>query len=148
MFSNLALQWCRSPEAVFADIKRVLKADGQLIFSTFGPQTLKELKRAWAEVDGYNHVNEFYSEEQLKYFLHLAGFRSVQIESKPYVINYASVLDLMKELKQMGAHNVNSGRNKRITTKTQMQGMITAYEQHRTGSLISATFEVIMVLAK
>ena len=75
MFSNLALQWCRSPEAVFADIKRVLKADGQLVFSTFGPQTLKELKAAWAEVDDYHHVNEFYSTGQLKYFLQQAGFR-------------------------------------------------------------------------
>jgi len=148
MFSNLALQWCRSPEAVFADIKRVLKADGQLVFSTFGPQTLKELKAAWAEVDSYQHVNEFYSEEQLKYFLQQAGFRDLQIESKPYLSSYGSVLELMKELKHMGAHNVSTGRNKQITTKTQMQGVNVAYEKYRAGDLIPATFEVIMVAAK
>ncbi|MFA6163008.1 MAG: malonyl-ACP O-methyltransferase BioC [Methylobacter sp.] len=148
MFSNLALQWCRTPEAVFADIKRVLKAEGQLIFSTFGPETLKELKAAWAEVDGYHHVNEFYSEGQLEYFLQQAGFRDLQVESKLYISSYGSVLELMKELKHMGAHNVSTGRNKQITTKTQMQGMITAYEKHRTSNLIPATFEVIMVAAK
>lgn len=148
MFSNLALQWCRSPEAVFADIKRVLKADGQLIFSTFGPQTLKELKAAWSEVDSYHHVNEFYSVKQLEYFLQQAGFRDFQVESKLYSSSYDSVLALMKELKHMGAHNVSTGRNKHITTKTQMQYMIAAYEKYRTGSLIPATFEVIMVVAK
>jgi len=148
MFSNLALQWCRSPEAVFADIKRVLKTDGRLVFSTFGPQTLKELKTAWAEIDDYHHVNEFYSAEQLKHFLQQAGFRDLQVESKLYSSSYGSVLALMKELKHMGAHNVSTGRNKQITTKTQMQGMIAAYEQHRTSNLILATFEVIMVSAK
>ncbi len=148
MFSNLALQWCRRPEAVFADIKRVLKPDGQLVFSTFGPQTLKELKAAWAEVDDYHHVNEFYSEGQLEYFLQQAGFRELQVESKFYSSSYDSVLGLMRELKHMGAHNVSTGRNKQITTKTQMQGMIAAYEKHRASNLIPATFEVIMVAAK
>ena len=46
VFSNLALQWCRNLEAVFTGLKRALKPDGQLVFSTFGPQTLQELKSA------------------------------------------------------------------------------------------------------
>ena len=76
VFSNLALQWCRNLEAVFTGIKRALKPDGQLVFSTFGPQTLHELKSAWAAVDNYNHVNAFYSEAQLKQFLQQAGFKN------------------------------------------------------------------------
>jgi malonyl-CoA O-methyltransferase len=54
----------------------------------------------------------------------------------------------MKELKQIGAHNVSSGRNRGFTTKTQMQGMITAYEQYREGDLIPSSFEVIKVVAR
>jgi malonyl-CoA O-methyltransferase len=147
VFSNLALQWCINLEAVFTDIKRVLKPGGRLVFSTFGPQTLQELKSSWAEVDGYSHVNEFYTERQLIRFLQLAGYTEIKIETKLYTSSYGSVLDLMKELKQIGAHNVIAGRNKSITTKTQMQRMIAAYQKHRSGDRIPATFEVIMVSA-
>ncbi|CAA9890433.1 Malonyl-(acyl-carrier protein) O-methyltransferase [Candidatus Methylobacter favarea] len=148
VFSSLALQWCRNLEAVFADIQRILKSRKQLVFSTFGPQTLKELKGAWAEVDDYSHVNEFYSAAQLKHFLQLAGFKDIRIKTKTYISNYYSVWELMRELKQLGAHNALIGRNKKITTRTHMQGMITAYEKHRSGELIPATFEVIIATAE
>jgi malonyl-CoA O-methyltransferase len=148
VFSNLALQWCSDLEAVFTDIKRTLKPEGQLVFSTFGPQTLHELKSAWATADNYNHVNAFYSETQLKQFLQQAGFKNSQIKSKFYTSSYDSVWTLMQELKHLGAHHVIAGRNKKITTKTAMQQMITAYEKHRARDQIPATFEVIIVTAK
>jgi malonyl-CoA O-methyltransferase len=148
VFSNLALQWCRNLEAVFTGIKRVLKPDGLLVFSTFGPQTLHELKSAWAAVDNYNHVNAFYSEAQLKQFLQQAGFKNIQIKSKLYTSRYDSVWTLMQELKHLGAHHVIAVRNKKITTKTAMQQMIAAYEKHRFSDQIPATFEVIIVTTK
>jgi len=147
VFSNLALQWCINLDVVFTDIKRVLKPGGRLVFSTFGPQTLQELKAAWADVDDYNHVNEFYSEQQLTHFLQLAGYTEIKIETRLYRSSYGSVLALMKELKHIGAHNMIAGRNKNITTKTQMQRMIAAYERHRSGDRIPATYEAIMVTA-
>lgn len=145
--SNLALQWCENLEAVFTGIKRALKPEGHLVFSTFGPQTLHELKTAWASVDSYKHVNAFYNEAQLKQFLEQAGFKHVQIKTKLYTPCYDSVWTLMQELKHLGAHHVMAGRNKKITTKTAMQQMIAAYEQHRIGGQIPATFEVITVTA-
>jgi malonyl-CoA O-methyltransferase len=148
VFSNLALQWCSNLEAVFTGIRRTLKPEGQLVFSTFGPQTLHELKNAWAIVDNYNHVNDFYSETQLKQFLQQAGFKNTQIKSKLYTPRYDSVRTLMQELKRLGAHHVIAGRNKKITTKTAMQQMITAYEKHRVRGQIPATFEVISIIAK
>ncbi|MFA5922890.1 MAG: malonyl-ACP O-methyltransferase BioC [Methylococcaceae bacterium] len=148
VFSNLALQWCRNLEAVFSGIKRTLKPDGQLVFSTFGPQTLHELKSAWAAVDNYNHVNAFYNETQLKQFLQQAGFKNSRIKSKLYTSRYDSVWTLMQELKLLGAHHVIAGRNNKITTKTAMQQMIAAYEKHRVRGQIPATFEVISVIAK
>jgi malonyl-CoA O-methyltransferase len=148
IFSNLALQWCRDLEAVFTGIKQALKPEGQLVFSTFGPQTLHELKCAWATVDNYNHVNAFYSEAQLKHFLQQAGFKNSRIKSKLYTPRYDSVWTLMQELKHLGAHHVISGRNKNITTKKAMQQMIAAYEKLRVENQIPATFEVIIVTAK
>ncbi len=147
VMSNLALQWCVNLTAVFADIKRVLKADGRLFFSTFGPETLKELKAAWSGVDDYHHVNEFYGEEQIRTFLLQAGFSDIRMQRITYLSRYDSVMALMVELKNIGAHNVTAGRNKNFTTKTRLQQMIAAYEKHRVDGQIPATFDVILVSA-
>jgi malonyl-CoA O-methyltransferase len=148
VLSNLALQWCSNLKAVFIDIKRTLKPEGQLVFSTFGPQTLHELKSAWATIDNYNHVNAFCSETQLQQFLQEAGFKNSKIKSTFYTPCYESVWALMQELKNLGAHHVIAGRNKKITAKTTMQKMISAYEKHKVNDQIPATFEVISVIAK
>jgi len=146
--SNLALQWCRNLPVVFSDMRRILKPGGRLQFSTFGPRTLQELKTAWAEVDQFNHVNEFYSEQALRDFLEQARFADIQISSKVYDTTYSSVMALMRELKQIGAHNVTVGRNKQMTTKAQMQAMMNAYEKQGADGEISATYEVITVSAR
>jgi malonyl-CoA O-methyltransferase len=148
LFSNLALQWCNSLEKVLSDIKRILKPGSPLVFSTFGPKTLRELKSAWATVDDYSHVNEFYGIPDLRQLLGQVGFTHLKMTGRLHLSHYESVHALMKELKQIGAHNVSSGRNRRFTTKTQMQGMIKAYEQFSEGKLIPASFEVIHVAAR
>jgi len=146
--SNLALQWCRNLTAVFAELKRALKPGGQLVFSTFGPHTLQELKAAWAEVDDYSHVNEFYGVADIQYFLQQAGFRQVRIECNTHLSKYDSVLALMRELKAIGAQNVIGERNKAITTQTQLQRMIKAYDLERLEGMIPATFECFLIRAQ
>lgn len=146
-FSNLALQWSRDLPSLSAELFRVLKPGGRLAFSTFGPQTLHELKNAWARVDHYTHVNEFYSREELQAALQQAGFGMVGIGIQNCVYRYASPLALMRELKGMGAHNVADGRKRGITTKTQLQNMVTAYGELRDRDSLPATFEVFYVTA-
>jgi malonyl-CoA O-methyltransferase len=148
IFSNLALQWCSNLEAVFTDIKRTLKPEGQLVFSTFGSQTLQELKSAWSTVDSYHHVNAFYNQAQINQHLKQAGFTNIKIKSTVFTSRYDSVWTLMKELKHLGAQHVIVGRNNKTTTKTAMQKMIAAYEKHKVSDQIPATFEVISVIAK
>ncbi len=148
VFSNLALQWCHNLEAVFKDIKRVLKPNGQLVFSTFGPQTLYELKNAWAGVDNFNHVNSFYSQDQLVQFLEEAGFKEIELTATIYSPCYETVVSLMQSLKQLGAQQVIEGGRKSITTKSAMQQMMAAYEDHRVDGVIPATFEVFNVIAR
>ena len=147
VFSNLALQWCSDLDGVFSSIRRALKPGKPLVFSTFGPQTLSELKSAWASVDSYQHVNSFYSEAELRQFLVTAGFKNIQLLSVCYSSSYSSVLALMQELKQLGAHHVVKGANKQITTKTAMQQMISAYQKQGENDQILATFEVISITA-
>ena len=145
--SNVALQWCQNLPGVFSGFKQVLKKQGRLVFSTFGPGTLQELKQAWAAVDDYSHVNEFYSADELLVFLQQAGFNNIQIESKYYQSNYQTVLDLMRELKGIGAHNVLAGRNRQTTSKRSLQNMIEAYEAYRFNGMIPASYEVVFVSA-
>ncbi|PKM13073.1 MAG: malonyl-[acyl-carrier protein] O-methyltransferase BioC [Gammaproteobacteria bacterium HGW-Gammaproteobacteria-3] len=147
IFSNLALQWCRDLPTVFSACRTILKPGGALVFSTFGPQTLGELKQAWAQVDTCNHVNAFYEANELIRFLTAAGFTGIQLETRCLRPAYPSVLALMQELKAIGARNAANGRNKQITSKRQMQQMIAAYPESEREA-IYATFEVISVLAR
>ena len=148
IYSNLALQWCQDLPVVFADCRRILKADGQLVFATFGPATLQELKAAWAAVDTYPHVNEFYTVQAISGFLRQAGFNSVLVDSEIYHLAYPSVMALMRELKQLGAHNVNLDGTRNITTRQQLQRMIASYEAMMLGSKLLASYEIIFVRAQ
>ena len=147
IFSNLALQWCQPIDEVLHELHRVLKSDGELIFSTFGSKTLWELKTAWKKVDDFTHVNEFYTPPELQNALKKAGFVSVEVKSQHYISRYDSVLDLMRELKYIGAHNVNSYRRKNLTSKKSLKTMMENYPHNELGEIM-ATFEVICIVAR
>ncbi len=143
VISNLALQWCGDLEKTLRGIKYILKSEGTLLFTTFGASTLQELKSAWAGVDDYDHVNHFYSMEQLAQILQRTGFHPITLETESYLPTYESVWGLMAELKQLGAHTVMARGNKYLTTKTTMQRMINAYPKQDEDGAVVATFEVI-----
>lgn len=147
LYSNLALQWALDLPATLAEFARVLNTEGQLVFAIFGPATLQELKAAWAVVDDYVHVNHFHAACDLENFLQEAGFTAINIECKRYESHYPSVQALMQELKGIGAHNVNRGRNPRPTTKSRLQRMIEAYQHLMQGQPIMATYEILFVQA-
>ena len=147
IYSNLALQWAQALQASCVDFKRVLKKQGELIFSTFGPETLRELKDAWAEVDDYMHVNVFHSAELIHDYLQLAGFKEISLQTQTYQTAYSDVEGLMRELKGIGAHNVNRQRNRKPTTKSQLTSMISHYPRQSAGQGIIASYEIIFVKA-
>lgn len=148
IYSNLALQWCENLFSVFSGCHRILFPDGQLVFATFGPATLKELKVAWGKVDDFAHVNQFYSSQQIEGFLYQAGFSALSLESVLYQTRYDSVLDLMHELKALGAHNVSQARNRKPTTRHQLQQMIKHYQNAMVDDQIIASYEIIFVRAE
>lgn len=148
IFSNLAFQWCRNLNAVFAEVKRCLKPHGQLVFSTFGPETLKELKWAWSQIDDYPHVNQFYGQQQIVDCLRQQGLENIRVERRCYVSKYQSTIQLMRQLKGIGAHNINGGRNRAITGKDKFKQMLAVYEQFASDGFVPATFEIIYVAAQ
>ena len=143
VFSNLMLQWCDDLDAVFAEIARVLKPGGLLLFSTFGPGTLAELREAWAASDATNHVNHFFDAHALGSALMQARLAEPVLDVDRVVAQYPDVMTLMRELKAIGAHNVTQGRARGLTGRSRLGAMTRAYESQRRDGRIPATWEVI-----
>jgi malonyl-CoA O-methyltransferase len=144
VFSSLMLQWCDDLDTVFAELARVLKPGGLLLFSTFGPGTLAELREAWAASDAaYNHVNHFFDPHALGSALMHAGLSEPVLDVDRIVMRYPDVIGLMRELKAIGAHNVTRGRARGLTGRGRLAAMTRAYESFRRDGKLPATYEVI-----
>ena len=140
--SNLMMQWCPDLKALFNECFRVLKPEGLILFTTFGPDTLKELKRSWSAVDSSAHVNNFIDMHDIGDQMLQSGFQSPIMEMDNITLTYEKVLDLMHDLKSIGAQNVGS-RSKALTGKTKFKKMIEMYESYRSDGKLPATYEVI-----
>jgi malonyl-CoA O-methyltransferase len=143
VFSSLMLQWCDDPDAVFRECRRILRPGGLLTYATFGPDTLIELRRAWAEVDGLTHVNRFIDMHDLGDAMIRAGFAEPVMDVERCTLTYADARALMRDLKAIGAHNVNAGRARGLTGKSRLARMIAAYESFRREGRLPATYEVV-----
>ena len=141
-WSNLALQWCQ-PERVFPEVRRVLAPGGLLMFSTFGPDTLKELRAAFAAADGRPHVNRFIDMHDLGDMLVHAGFANPVMDMEVLTVTYADVTALMRDLKAIGAHNVNAGRPAGLSGRRMLAAVREGYERFRRDGRLPATFEVV-----
>ena len=143
VFSNLMLQWCDDLEAAVAEIRRVLRPDGFFSFTTFGPDTLTELRAAWSAADAEPHVNLFLDMHDIGTVLMRAGLTEPVLDVERTSVTYADVRALVRELKAIGAHNVAQARARGLTGKLKWQAMTAAYESFRTGAGLPASYEVV-----
>jgi malonyl-CoA O-methyltransferase len=143
VFSSLALQWCSRLEHVFAELARVLRPGARCVFTSLGPQTLCELRTAWAAVDTYQHVNTFVPIASLTAAAERIPELNLTLESRAYQMKYARVRDLLDELKMLGAHNMNRRRPAGLTSRRALQTMLVAYETQRQDGVLPATYDVI-----
>jgi malonyl-CoA O-methyltransferase len=141
--SNLMLQWCNDLDAVFREFMRVLAPGGLLTFTTFGPDTLTELRRAWRAADGAVHVSRFIDMHDVGDAAVRAGFVEPVLDIDRLCTTYERVRDLMRDLKAIGAHNVTRGRQRGLTSRRRMQAAEDAYEEFRRDGRLPATWEVI-----
>ena len=151
IISSLMLQWCDPPDVAFTEIRRVLKPDGFLAFTTLGPDTLLELRSAWAEADGgmhaYNHVNHFTDMHDVGDALMRAGLSEPVLDVDRIQLTYPDALSLMRDLKAIGAHNVTAGRPRGLLGRARLKRMQQAYEAYRRNGQLPATYEVVYAVA-
>jgi len=143
VWSNLAVQWCNDLPATFVELGRVIKPDGLVMFSTFGPDTLKELRTAFDGVDGYNHLNRFADMHDIGDMLVAAGFASPVMEMEAITLTYDDVKAVMRDLRSIGAHNATVGRARGMMGKAKWARIVQQYETLRCDGKLPATFEVI-----
>jgi malonyl-CoA O-methyltransferase len=144
--SNLMLQWC-DPDAVFAEFRRVLAPKGLLAFSALGPDTLRELRIAWRQVDSHIHVHQFIDMHDLGDALVRAGFSAPVLDVERFTLRYLDARKVAEDLKATGAHNAAAGRMKGLTSPRKFAAMQSAYEPFRQDGRLPATYEVVFAHA-
>lgn len=145
--SNLALPWCNELDQVLLEFRRVLVPGGLLMFSTLGPDTLKELRVSWAAADAYSHVHGFFDMHDVGDALVRAGFLDVVVDVERFTMTYADVYALGRDLKASGGHNATIGRCRALTGRGRWQEMQEAYETFRADGSLPASYEVVFAHA-
>jgi malonyl-CoA O-methyltransferase len=143
LYSNLCIQWIDDLPALFDEFRRVLRPGGYVAFSTFGPDTLHELRSAWAAADRGPHVSAFADIARVGDALMAAGFRDPVLDAEHFTLTYADAASLMRDLKGMGATNADARRTRGLTGKTHFRRALDAYESFRRDGVLPATYEVI-----
>lgn len=144
LFSNLCFQWVEALPALLAELRRVLRPDGMLLFSSFTQGTLDELREAFAVADpGHPHVSAFATVQQVGDAVLAAGFRNPVLDTDRFTLTYVHARELMRELRAIGAGNAMAGRRRGLTGRQRMQAVFSAYEGFRREGRLPATYEVV-----
>jgi len=144
VFSNCIFHWFDNPQKVLAEIRRVLKPEGLLLFSTFGPDTLQELRESFSTIDQNTHVNNFVDMHHIGDILIQTQLLDPVMDMEMITLTYQNLMGLIQDLKDTGENYVNRQEPIGLSPKGILDQLINAYEHYRaTDGLLPATFEVI-----
>lgn len=158
VWSNLALHWLDDPAPALREAHRVLELGGLLMFSTLGPDTLRELREAWSEADAATaaaagsavmpvpagwHVKRFIDLHDIGDLLVKTGFATPVMDMEKIVLTYSAVEPLVDDLRATGSTNAMQARPRGLTGRHARARMVSAYEAKRSAGRLSATFEVV-----
>ncbi len=143
VYSSLSMQWCNDLNAALLEAKRVLKPGGLFVFSTFGPDTLKELRSSWAAVDKADHVNRFIDMHDIGDALLSDGYAEPVMEAEMLTVTYNSVDEIMRDLKAIGANVTARHSRVGLGGKAALQKLRQGYEPFRQNELLPASYEII-----
>lgn len=143
LYANMSIQWCNDLDQVLREFARVLRPGGLLMFSTLGPDTLTELRQAFATIDDHPHVSQFIDMHDIGDALVRQGYEMPVLDVERYQLTYASVDALLRDLRAIGATNATAGRSRGLLTPRRLQALRDAYEPFRREGLLPATYEVV-----
>jgi len=142
--SNLMIQWSNDLNKMFEGFHTVIKPNGLLLFSTFGPDTLKEIRESWSRVDKNPHTSSFVDMHEIGDALLKAGFVNPVTDMELITMTYSNVRQLMNDIKEIGASNTHNERSKGLMGKEKFKAFEQAYDDFKTSDgLYPATWEVI-----
>lgn len=141
IWSNLLLHWLDDPLPALAEAHRVLEVGGLLMFSTLGPDTLKELRSSFA--DGYAHTQRFIDMHDLGDMLVGCGFADPVMDMEVITLTYDNLDVLFGELRAAGSACAMKARRHGMTGRQAWNDGRAAYESLRRDGKLPATFEVV-----
>lgn len=142
-WSNLALDCAGDPQPALRELRRVLKVGGLLMFSCYGPDTLKELKSAFAANEGAARVHGFIDMHDLGDMLSACGYSAPVMDMEMITLTYADIDKLLADLRATGQTNALAGRRRGFTRKGAFDAMRAAYETLRRDGRLPASFEIV-----
>ena len=142
MWSNFALAASDDPAAVLREWQRVLEPEGLVMFSTLGPDTLKDLRAAFGS-DASPHVHPFVDMHDIGDMLVTAGFADPVIDMELMTLTYPTLEGLLADLRRSGATNALATRRRGLTGRALWERARSAYAGPARGGRLPATFEVV-----
>lgn len=143
LWSNLALHWHPLPDRVFAEWRRVLRVEGLLMFSCFGPDTFTEVRAAFAALDAYPHTLPFVDMHDFGDQLVAAGFSTPVMDMERITVTYDTPQALLADVRALGGNPLES-RRRGLIGRAAWQRLLDAFEaQRRPDGKLGLTFEVI-----
>lgn len=153
--SGLSLQLVNDLPGALVQIRRALKPDGLLLAGMLGGATLSELREAWILAEdellggASPRVAPFADVRDLGGLLQRAGFALPVADSDPVTVTYASPLELMAEIKAMGASNMLMQRRRVPVTRRLLARACEIYSERFASAdgRVPATFEILTLTA-
>jgi len=139
LWSNMALHWAVAQEAVLREFARVLAPNGLLMFSTLGPDTLKELRLAAGDAQAHS----FMDMHDLGDALVAAGFAAPVMDAEIVTLTYADPEGLMSDLRRSGQTSARADRVRGLRGRGFLARLHAALVAQAAGGRLSATFEVV-----
>ncbi len=141
VWSNLMLHWLDDPRTALREMHRVLEVGGLLMFSTLGPDTLKELRASFS--DAAQHTQGFVDMHDYGDMLIECGYADPVMDVETLTLTYPTVDDFFRELRQNGGACVLAARRRGLMGRRQWAAMRERYERLRRDGRVPVTFEVV-----
>lgn len=145
--SSLAMQWCPDPEEFCNEVLRVLEPGGRACISTLAEHTLAELRESWSTIDSYAHVNDFLPCKDIEAVITSVPFSRYEFKNIQERHFYHSFSELCRELKGIGAHNLNTGQAEGLTGKNKFRLVKNVFESNaEEGKGIPVTWDLVLIV--